>query len=162
MHDIHKSKLRKLPNRSKLGIEFWAVLASSEGWFRLLGTSGRCLDGWFALKLAETWNSIFGQFEKKFDKIRVVYGARVSCLVMCNRLSIYRVNWKGKESEKWFDLKCVIKIFQIKSNFGKILIFSSICKLARNWQVLWAILDLKFDKNPILLKIYLVFIFYII
>ena len=67
----------------------------------------------------------FGNFEKFFDKIRVVVGARVSCPLLCVMLGIYRVIWDGKESEKRFDLECAFISFQIKSNFGKNLIFSS-------------------------------------
>src|ERR1051325_10514210 len=117
------------------------------------------------LELLETgWRMEFDfhNFVKILSKVRVVVGVRVSALALCNMISIYRVRNECKESEKRYGIQCEINSFQIKSNFGENLIFSSICKLARNWQVLWAILDLKFDKNPILLKIYLVFIFFII
>ena len=67
----------------------------------------------------------FHNFVKKFGKIRVVVGARVSCLVLGNVLGIYRVQCWSKKKEKRFDLECAIIIFQIKSNFGKNLIFSS-------------------------------------
>src|ERR1051325_4395617 len=115
-----------------------------------------CLETGWNLKID------FYNFEKKFGKIRVVVGARVSSLVLGNVLGIYRVQCWSKKKEKRLDIECAINSFQLKSNFGENLIFSSMCKLSRNWQVSWAILDLKFDKNPLLLKIYLIFIFYII
>ena len=93
----------------------------------------------------------FWQFEKKFDKIRVVYGARVSCPLMCSLLGIYRVNWEGKESEKRLDIECTNFLFQNQIKFLENLIFLPCERLARIWYVSWAILDLKLDKNPLLL-----------
>ena len=62
----------------------------------------------------------FDNFEKKFGKIRVVVGARVSSLVLGNVLGIYRVQCWSKKKEKRLDIECAINFFQIKSNFGKI------------------------------------------
>ena len=64
-------------------------------------------------------------FEKKFGKIRVVVGARVLSLVLGNVLGIYRVQCWRKKKEKRLDIECALNIFQIKSNFGENLIFSS-------------------------------------
>ena len=67
----------------------------------------------------------FHKFMKILSKVRVVVRARVSCPLLYVMLGIYRVIWDGKEKEKRFDLECAFIFFQIKSNFGKNLIFSS-------------------------------------
>ena len=48
----------------------------------------------------------FHNFVKFLSKIRVVVGARVSSLVLCNMLGIYRVKSEGKKSEKRSPLEC--------------------------------------------------------
>ena len=162
MHEISKSNLRKIANRWELGGLIWDELASSKRCFGLLGTSRARLDGWNTLKLAAIWNSNFKSFEKKFARIRVMLWARVSCCLWYSLLGIYRRVGERKNQGKRLDHQCAFIFFQIKSNIGKNLIFPSMQRLARIWQLLWAFLDSKHDIKSFLLKKYFIFIFYII
>src|ERR1051325_10661559 len=104
----------------------------------------------------------FANFEKFFVKIGLLQEARVSSLGLVNVLCIYNARDLIKKKEKRYALEC--KIFSL-SNFIKSfqnLIFSSLHELAQISHVVWASLLLKLDKNPTQLKLYLVFIFYLI
>ena len=104
----------------------------------------------------------FANFVKFFERIGLLQEARVSSFGLVNAIGIYRARVGSKKNEKRYAIEC--KIFSL-SNFIKSfqnLIFPSLHELTRIWHVLWASLVLKLDKNPTQLKLYLVFIFYLI
>ena len=133
---------QRIPNRSKLGIGFWAVVASCNGWFWTLGTSGEGLDGWKRLKLAGNWNTIFQEPCKNLPKFGCVFrlGFRPCGLYML--LGIYRSFWNAIRVKKDCPLNVRIFFNKFKSNIWKILIFFPCKRLARIWNESWAFLDI--------------------
>src|ERR1051325_5433434 len=104
----------------------------------------------------------FANFVKNLRNLGFLKEARVSSLVFVNAIGIYRARGWSKKNEKRYVLECKIFSLSIFIKSFQNLIFSSLHDLARIWHVLWASLVLKFDKNPTQLKLYLVFIFYLI
>src|ERR1044072_1354331 len=101
-------------------------------------------------------------FVKNLRELGLLQGARVSSLVFVNALGIYRARGWSKKNEKRYVLECKIFSLSIFIKSFQNLIFSSLHELARIWHVLWASLVLKFDRNLTQLKLYLIFIFYLI
>src|ERR1043165_8072580 len=76
--------------------------------------------GWLAcLDTGRNLKIDFHNFEKNFGKIRVVVGARVSCVLLGNVFGIYRVQCWSKKKEKRLDIECTINFFQIKIKFWR-------------------------------------------
>ena len=164
---INTSRIIKCKNQEKLNMygcicidlacfNYWQGCILTQTY--LLKTMG----GFLMVESGWRMNFEFSSFLRNFGKVRVSSWARVSCCLLVMLLSIYRENLDGKESEKRLINQCAIFPIQIKSNIGKNLIFSSMQRLARIWQLLWAFLDSKHDIKSFLLKKYFIFIFYII
>ena len=114
------------------------------------------------LEVAGKTNSILPTLRNFLRKQGCFKRLGFSSLVFVNAIGIYRARGWSKKNEKRYAFECKIFSLSILIKSFQNLIFSSLHELARIWHVLWASLVLTFDRNPTQLKLYLVFIFYLI